>query len=887
MVTKAEGIEMDSAGLATQRYKIYLQGLEATANKFTATWQELWMKTFNSDTIKTIISAGTWILQLSATMGGLIPIISLVAGAFLLLNFAKVTAGVQSLISSISIAKTALLALAGLATATGAEMAVATAGISLLLGALVAIGYATYQYYNSIERYTKNLDDLSNAVDNLSSKVSSARDVVSTIKGLSEDFDKLKNNTSKSNDEQERWTDIQNQLKTLMPEINGDYDDQGNFILDNNIQLQTLVDLKQKELDLDRQLLELKKPEEIKAAADLYEQQAKKLKLLNDEQQILVKLAKGSGVTTPDSRIYSIISDLNGKIAEQAIIVQQAKLKYDELSFSMRGAFESGVPESVRRLSQGLDKTNEALKKAQDLLQNFDLSKLTSQDDSLLKIMDDMQKNGEITISQVEELQKAYPKDYLKWITMEGDQYKLNTEALKKYMAAEVEQLILALQLTDATSDLIPILETYRQQILSGGISAQEQEKAYQDLLKDTIDMIKQETEARKQALQDELSAFKDNIDAEKQALQDRLDNFKSNIDKQKQLIDDRASKQKQHLQDELDGYRRLIDAEKELILQKQREADFQDQVAGKNKEISDIENQLFALQFDNSEEAKAKRLQLESDKVGKIKELDKIQNDNSVDNQINALDKIYTNFEESNKMQQRAIDETAKYQKAALDAQYQAMADNTKAKQKLLDKELKDFEANNKAKQKALDDYLKTTGKLNADAMALLDKRSNDFYQKLLAWNKKYGTSIQDDVITKWNQAFNALQNYNNAAKYVPASTPWWKYNSSPPPGTFHEGGVVGGMPKLAESEIFSKLVLGEIVVTEGQASNFLQTVLPKLFTVANKGNGDINASIEINVAGNLDKEILPNLKEAILETLNTAMKNRGIRRDTFSYSL
>jgi hypothetical protein len=101
------------------------------------------------------------------------------------------------------------------------------------------------------------------------------------------------------------------------------------------------------------------------------------------------------------------------------------------------------------------------------------------------------------------------------------------------------------------------------------------------------------------------------------------------------------------------------------------------------------------------------------------------------------------------------------------------------------------------------------------------------------------------------------------------------------------HSGGVVGGMPRLAESETFAKLVKGEVVVTEGQAFNFLQNTLPKLFTMNNRGNGDISASIEINVAGNLDKEILPNLKETILSTLNEAMKNRGVRRDTFSYSL
>jgi len=95
--------------------------------------------------------------------------------------------------------------------------------------------------------------------------------------------------------------------------------------------------------------------------------------------------------------------------------------------------------------------------------------------------------------------------------------------------------------------------------------------------------------------------------EAEKDALQEELNAFKDMIDAKKQALEDMADKRKQDLQDQLDSYKKIIDAELRLIDIKQKESDYNDEIAEKNKEIGDIDNQLLALQFDNSEEAKAK----------------------------------------------------------------------------------------------------------------------------------------------------------------------------------------------------------------------------------------------------------------------------------------
>ena len=38
-------------------------------------------------------------------------------------------------------------------------------------------------------------------------------------------------------------------------------------------------------------------------------------------------------------------------------------------------------------------------------------------------------------------------------------------------------------------------------------------------------------------------------------------------------------------------------------------------------------------------------------------------------------------------------------------------------------------------------------------------DLKTNALYQKLIEWNRKYGTGIDEDVYTAWMDAYNAMQ--------------------------------------------------------------------------------------------------------------------------------
>jgi hypothetical protein len=340
-----------------------------------------------------------------------------------------------------------------------------------------------------------------------------------------------------------------------------------------------------------------------------------------------------------------------------------------------------------------------------------------------------------------------------------------------------------------------------------GGGGVNEAEKAYQDLLDMTIKMLRQKKEAQKEALQQELNAYKD-----------------------------------------------IIDARKKLLDQQRDEKKYQDEIADKNKKISDIENQLLALQFDNSEEAKAKRLKLEEEKAAAIKDLDDTQADHSVETQKDALDNEYDDFK-------KAIDK----------------------------------------KIDAIDKYLSQSGKIAAQAIKLLKEHSDSLFNQLLKWNSVYGSGIQSDVIDKWALAENAIGNYNNAVGGAMASTAdlinlinqipdyggsGWSGMPSVP--SYHEGGVSGnGLPNLESGEIYAKLLKGEVIANDQQMSDFVNKTLPNLVSSVSNNSTTSIGDIVFHVAGSLDKSVIPDIQKIIMDTIDKTNKNRGILRTVKSFSV
>lgn len=207
----------------------------------------------------------------------------------------------------------------------------------------------------------------------------------------------------------------------------------------------------------------------------------------------------------------------------------------------------------------------------------------------------------------------------------------------------------------------------------------------YDESIKLRLDGYKQISSAAKDAAKSGGSASKQQSEAEK-AYNDLLQMTIKMLKKKKEL-------EKEALKEQLDGYKKVIDAQKDLLDLQDDEYNHKREVEDKNKNISSLEAQIAELQFDTSAEGTKKRLELEEELAEAKRDLEDYQHDYSIDQQKDALDREEKRFEEYINGQ---IDE--------------------------------------------IDRYLDKTGEITAEAIRLINERSEALFNALIQYNRAYG---------------------------------------------------------------------------------------------------------------------------------------------------
>lgn len=171
-----------------------------------------------------------------------------------------------------------------------------------------------------------------------------------------------------------------------------------------------------------------------------------------------------------------------------------------------------------------------------------------------------------------------------------------------------------------------------------------------------------------------------------------------------------------QALEDEKDIYKDIIDEKKELLRIAKEQADRDRDQADKLKEIADLQSRIDQLALDDSREAAAQRSQLEAELLEKQKALADEQGDYAYDAQVDALDKQYEAFEDTQ------------------------------------DKE-----------EKRLKEELNSAEKLYQAAIERIENGWDTLYRDLLDWNYNYGSTLQKDLIAAWDAAYAAAERYGS----------------------------------------------------------------------------------------------------------------------------
>ena len=546
----------------------------------------------------------------------------------------------------------------------------------------------------------------------------------------------------------------------------------------------------------------------------------------------------------------------------------------------------------------------------------------------VMALAESLEESGIASMEQVEQLKSLFPDTYRQALIIENDQIKINTQAMKDLMVARAEELVSkAQEAVDSIKADNAVAESALQRanfIISAtraeiranaSMSESDRERAQNTInaAKSEIAAINEAAKARGVSLTNaennlalaqaylaqikntsynyaDLAKAADKAASSTNSLSEAQKAYNDLLEITIKMLKQEKQDQIDALEKELDNYKKIIDAKKESLDLDKEAIDYQKNLADKNKVLSDIDNELLQIQFDNSEEGKKRRLELEAERAEAVEEINELQADRSYEIQKDALDREYETYKES--MENRIA---------------------------------------------ALQDYLEQEGTIRNEAIALLQARTDEFYRSLIEWNRIYGSGIDSDIIDKWAIADSTVQtfasNANSALGGVGSAVDtlgnklkavYDYYNSivgtaneymlwrttnrntsdyeytAPRSGTIsyhnggmvgvethHDGNVAGGLPKIKESEVFAKLLKGEVVATESQMKNFINNTLPALSTNISGGTNIGNIQLSFNIAGDLDRSVVPDIKNIITETLMDITKSRGVLRNANSFSL
>lgn len=234
-------------------------------------------------------------------------------------------------------------------------------------------------------------------------------------------------------------------------------------------------------------------------------------------------------------------------------------------------------------------------------------------------------------------------------------------------------------------------------------------EKERKDINKDIAEAAKKQAEEQIKLQQEQLKNQQELLKQREEAINDLIKLTEKMIKQQKEDEIDA-------LEDQLKKYKDIIDAKKEALRLTEEQHDYEKGLAEKQKDISKIQDRLLELELDDSREAQAEKLQLQEDLAEKTSDLEEYQHDRSIELTEQALDKEYELFE---------------------------------------DKTEKDIQN--------IKDFLDKSGALTAEAMRQINENGDVLKNQLIEWNADYGTSIEQNIVTAWSKAQEALQAYKS----------------------------------------------------------------------------------------------------------------------------
>lgn len=345
--------------------------------------------------------------------------------------------------------------------------------------------------------------------------------------------------------------------------------------------------------------------------------------------------------------------------------------------------------------------------------------------ETLHNAADEYAANGYITIDTLQSIIELGAQ-YMQYLMDENGLLVINEENINKVLAAKTQELALNQAMTYVERLRLALQENSIEDLNNLLYATTEATNATWGLVYANLALLGLDDDQYQAALHN-INAIRSLADSavsgigqtagktaeELNDMKDGLDDIlKYVMDMLKQRINDQIDA----LEDMKDAYADIISLRKEALEAAKSEADYQDKVAEKVKELAKLQARINALSLDDSRDAQAQKAKLEEEMAQLQKELADTQADYAVGAQKDALDDMQKAYEEQK------------------DAEIKVLEDSISSYQKLYDM-----------------------------AIAYIQSNWNSLYDELIAWNYQYGDELSSTITTAWENALAAAQRYGS----------------------------------------------------------------------------------------------------------------------------
>lgn len=353
--------------------------------------------------------------------------------------------------------------------------------------------------------------------------------------------------------------------------------------------------------------------------------------------------------------------------------------------------------------------------------------------DSLKNAAQEYAEYGYITVDSLQDI-LSYGVEYLAFLQDENGQLVINEANIQKVIAARTQQMaiesalnyiqqlrtaltnndtVALLNLTNATN--IATASTWDlvyAQLQLLGLSDEQYNNALQ-----RINAMRSLTDMAVTSIGRIDTSAKEALEETSTALEDLLKYVEEMI---KQEVENQISA----LEDQIDKYREIVDLQKESLDLEREKDKYTKDVTEKTKSIAELQARIAMLDLDDSREAQA----------------------------------------EKRKLQEQLAEEQADLAETQADHAYEATSD-------MLDNMADAYEKEKQKEIEILEDSISSAEKIYQMAIDRINNHWDTLYDDLINWNYQYGNTVQSELISAWNAASGAVQQYGSYLNAVAAT--------------------------------------------------------------------------------------------------------------------